>query len=98
MQLQTAILNDCTVRQQLEAVTLILGRHVTQRGVMAFFKLCSDAAYEEDWLSSVKLFLAIECCVRVGYVCSSFNEQEQGVPQGSVLSCSLFALVIDNSL
>lgn len=34
-------------------------------------------------------------CTRVGSVCSDARVQEEGVPQGSVLSCTLFSLAIN---
>jgi len=35
-------------------------------------------------------------CTKVGQSISTVHQQEEGVPQGSVLSCALFALAVDN--
>ena len=47
-------------------------------------------AFAEDFLSDRKF------CVRVGASHSVYLEQEEGLPQGSVLSVTLFAIAINN--
>ena len=47
-------------------------------------------AFAEDFLSDRKL------CVRMGASHSDYLEQEEGLPQGSVLSVTLFAIAINN--
>ena len=94
--LQTAILNAFAVKQQLVAVFFDLKKAYDTtwrygilyalhsagvRGRMAFFI--------RNFLSN-RRFKAL-----IGNCTSRFYEQEQGVPQGSVLSCSLFSLAIN---
>ena len=47
-------------------------------------------AFAEDFMSDRKF------CVRVGASHSDYLDQEEGLPQGSVLSVTLFAIAIDN--
>ena len=94
--LQTGILNAFALRQELYAVFFDLKKayDTTWRyGILKAVHACG-----------IRGKLAIFICnflrsrhfqVRVNNSSSAFYEQEQGVPQGSVLSCSLFALAIN---
>ena len=94
--LQTGILKAFALRQELNAVFFDLKKaydttwgHAILKAVHAYGIRGKLAIFIGNFLRSMHFQ------VRVNNSSSAFFEQEQGVPQGSVLSRSFFALAIN---
>ena len=96
--LQTGILNAFALRQDLYAVFFDLEKAYGTTWMYGILKAVHACGIRGELAVFFGNFLrSRHFQVRVNNSNSAFYEQEQGVSQGSVLSCSLFALAINGT-
>ena len=95
--LQTAILNAFALKQELVTVFFDLQEAYDTTWSYGILKAVHQAGLRGRLAFFIQNFIrAWQFKTKIGICISKCQEQEQGVSQGSVLSCSLFAMAIND--